>query len=170
MTTPNDPYNTANPRPFDDDDILEPIVENTERPLPEPTLEHVLGDTVETDDAPDFGEPAPFPPATTPAWDTPSATASIEHENADFDLTTAPQAMPESNPPSPTEPVSDSHPNPTLGTLLGESAPTPLTPAVPAKESHNEVVSRIAPQLWMLPQRKLSLLNLARNGALTQVN
>lgn len=61
MTTPNDPYNSANPRPFDDDHILEPIVEKTERTLPETPAEEIANDTVETDNAPDFGDVPPLP-------------------------------------------------------------------------------------------------------------
>lgn len=31
MTTPSDPYNSMNRRPFDDDDILEPLDEDADR-------------------------------------------------------------------------------------------------------------------------------------------
>ena len=31
VTTPSDPYNSMNRRPFDDDDILEPLDEDADR-------------------------------------------------------------------------------------------------------------------------------------------
>lgn len=116
MTTPNDPYNSANPRPFNDDDILEPIVENTERLQPEYMPEQVAGESVEIDedltigtDAPDFGETLAAHTEDTPDFDEPSAQHDQEnnlpqtdtthwgHPNTSMTLTTAQTSSPTSS-------------------------------------------------------------------------
>lgn len=116
MTTPNDPYNSANPRPFDDDHILEPIVEKTERPLPETPAEEIANGTVETDNAPDFGDVPPLPQEEKAWWDQPAEPHYSANQFANIEPNST---MPDPDLPAPAAPAENT--NPTLGTFFGET-------------------------------------------------
>ncbi|WP_216395461.1 hypothetical protein [Arcanobacterium phocae] len=131
MTTPNDPYNSATPRPFDDDDILDPITENPERSLPDAAPEQVGADMVVTDDAPDFGELAPIPQ--------PQTTAEPHYSANEFALDEPYSTMPDPDLPAASS-TTQVNPNPTLGNFLGEPVATPI-PSAPAETSAPEPVS-----------------------------
>ncbi|QRV02090.1 hypothetical protein JTE88_08455 [Arcanobacterium phocisimile] len=162
MTTPNDPYNSANPRPFDDDDILEPIVENTDRLQPEDQSEHVTGETVLADDAlnlgndaPDFGEilnsdqapaesgeSAELPETDTSQWGSPKYAAEPHYSANEF-ANVEPRedlADPDLPAPGPAQPVAHqtiatkapSNPNPTLGSYFGDDESADSSAAVAA--------------------------------------